>query len=66
MVVDIVVVDKQKKTAVVIDEAIPKWFKDGLMTQKKIFFSFVLYNINFRCQRSCLLAMGNKGQRYHI
>lgn len=62
MVVDIVVVDKQKKTAVVI----PKLFKDGLMTQKKNFFSFVLYNINFRCQRSCLLAMGNKGQRYHI
>lgn len=43
MVVDIVVVDKQKKTAVVIDEAIPKWFKDGLMTQKKnlFFFCFV-------------------------
>lgn len=38
MVVDIVVVDKQKKTAVVIDVAIPKWFKDGLMTQKKYFF----------------------------
>lgn len=66
MVVDIVVVDKQRKTAVVIDVAIPKLFKDGLMTQKKNFFSFVLYNINFRCQRSCLLAMGNKGQRYHI
>lgn len=43
MVVDIVVVDKQKKTAVVIDVAIPKWFKDGLMTQKKniFFFCFV-------------------------
>lgn len=44
MVVDIVVVDEQKKTAVVIDVAIPKLFKDGLMTQKKKSF-FLLFCI---------------------